>query len=104
MFYFARGDRIGPAAGTFADEVLDLIANHAPGYTQVGIDKIQPAGLDAIRQVGLEYRDGEEVTERTRAIKNEHELRAMRCAIYSCERSMAVMEEFGNSEGRHYRG
>ena len=98
MFYFARGDRIGPAAKTFADEVLDLIANHAPGYTQVGIDKIQPAGLDAIRRVGLEYRDGEEVTERTRAIKTEHELRAMRCAIYSCERSMAVMEEFARTE------
>lgn len=98
IFYFARGDRIGSAADAFAAEVLDLLANHAPGYTQVGIDKIQPAGLDAFRRVGLEYRDGEEVTERTRAIKTEHELRAMRCAIYSCERSMAVMEEFARTE------
>ena len=98
MFYFARGDRIGPAADAFAAEVLDLIATHAPGCTQVGIDKIQPAGLDAVRRAGLEYCDGEEVTERARAIKTEHELRAMRCSIYSCERSMAVMEEFARAE------
>ena len=98
MFYFARGDRIGPAADAFAAEVLDLIATHAPGCTQVGIDKIQPAGLDAVRRAGLEYCDGEEVAERARAIKTEHELRAMRCSIYSCERSMAVMEEFARAE------
>ena len=91
MFYFARGDRIGPAADAFAAEVADLLSRHAPGHQQIGIDKIQPAGLDAIRRAGLEYRDGEEVTERTRGIKTEHELRAMRCA-------MAVMEDFARTE------
>ncbi len=98
MFYFARGDRIGPAADAFAAEVADLLSRHAPGHQQIGIDKIQPAGLDAIRRAGLEYRDGEEVTERTRGIKTEHELRAMRCAIHSCERAMAVMEDFARTE------
>ncbi len=98
MFYFARGDRIEPAADAFAAEVADLLAAHAPGHKKIGIDKIQPAGLDAIRNAGLAYRDGEEVTERTRAIKTEHELRAMRCAIHSCERSMAAMETFARSE------
>ena len=98
MFYFARGDRIGPAADAFAAEVADLLASHAPGHTQIGIDKIQPAGLDAIRRAGLDYRDGEEVTERTRGIKTEHELRAMRCAIHSCERAMSVMEDFARTE------
>ena len=98
MFYFARGDRIGPAADAFAAEVADLLAAHAPGHKMIGIDKIQPHGLDAIRRAGLEYRDGEEVTERTRAIKTEHELRAMRCAIHACERSMAAMEAFARTE------
>ena len=28
----------------------------------------------------------------------EHELRAMRCAIHSCERAMAVMEDFARTE------
>ena len=98
MFYFARGDRIGPAADAFAAEVADLLSRHAPGHRQIAIDKIQPAGLDAIRRTGLQYRDGEEVTERTRGIKTEHELRAMRCAIHSCERAMAVMEDFARTE------
>lgn len=98
MFYFARGDKIGSAADAFAAEIVDLLATHAPGHLQIGIDKIQPAGLDAIRSAGLKYRDGEEVTERTRAIKSEHELRAMRCAVHSCERAMAVMEDFARTE------
>ena len=98
MFYFARGDRISSAAEAFAAEVVDLLLHHAPGETRLGIDKIQPTGLDAIRCAGLKYCDGEEVTEKTRAIKTEHELRAMRCAIHSCERSMAAMEIFARSE------
>lgn len=98
MFYFTRGDKIVPAADAFAAEVAELLSVHAPGHKQIGIDKIQPAGLDAIRRAGLEYRDGEEVTERSRAIKTEHELRAMRCAIHSCERAMSVMEDFARSE------
>ncbi|RED18821.1 dimethylsulfonioproprionate lyase DddP [Pontivivens insulae] len=98
MFYFARGDRIGDGAKAFAAEVADLLETHAPGHRMIGVDKIQPHGLDALRAAGLEYRDGEEVTERTRAIKTEHELRAMRCAVHSCERAMAVMEDFARTE------
>lgn len=101
MFYFARGDRIGDGAKAFAAEVADLLATHAPGHVMIGVDKIQPHGLDALRAAGLEYRDGEEVTERTRAIKTEHELRAMRCAIHSCERAMAAMEDFARTEIPH---
>ena len=67
---------------------LDLLSRHA-GHQQIGIDKIQPAGLDAIRRAGLSTAMVE-VTERTRGIKTEHELRAVRCAIHSCERAMAV--------------
>ena len=98
MFYFARGDRIDDGAKAFAAEVADLLATHAPGHRMIGVDKIQPHGLDALRAAGLEYRDGEEVTERTRAIKTEHELRAMRCAVHSCERAMAAMEDFARKE------
>lgn len=98
LFYFARGDRIGPAADAFAAEVADLLAVHAPGETQLAIDKIQPHGLDALRRAGLQTRDGEEVTERTRAVKSEHELRAMRCAVHACERAMQAMEDFARTE------
>ncbi|MBO9474847.1 aminopeptidase P family protein [Shimia sp. R10_1] len=98
MFYFARGDRIGSGADAFAAEIADLLARHAPGEKRLAIDKIQPAGLDALRRQGLSYQDGEEVTERTRAIKTEHELRAMRCAIHACEQSMKVMEDFARTE------
>ena len=98
MFYFARGDRIEHAADNFAAEIAELLFQHAPGEKRLGIDKIQPAGLDAIRRTGLQYCDGEELTERTRAIKSKHELRAMRCAIHACEQSMAAMEAFARKE------
>lgn len=94
LFYFTRGDRVGPAADAFAAEVADLLARHAPGERTLAVDKIQPHGLDALRRAGLLICDGEPVTERTRAVKTEHELRAMRCAVHSCERAMAEMEAF----------
>ena len=98
LFYFARGDRIGPAADAFATEIADLLATHAPGERQLAIDKIQPHGLDALRRAGFETKDGEEVTERSRAVKSDDEVRAMRCAVHSCEQAMGVMEDFARTE------
>lgn len=52
----ARGDRIGPAADAFAAKVADLLATHAPGRTQIGIDKIQPAGFENMSTYPLDER------------------------------------------------
>lgn len=94
LFYFDRGDKIGLAAASFAADVRDLVAQHGGGNRRLGVDKIMLHGLRALEAVGFEVMDGEEVTEKTRAIKGPDEIRAMRCAVHACEASMQAMEDF----------
>ena len=76
------------------DEIVYLVEIAA----SLGVDKIQIHGLRALEAAGYVVKDGEEVTERTRAIKGPDEILAMRCAIHSCERAMAAMEDFARTE------
>lgn len=92
MFYFSTGDRTREAASAFAAQVAEVIAAHAPGERRLAVDKIQIHGLRALDAAGFEVMDGEEVTERTRAVKGPDEIRAMRCAMYACEAAMHEME------------
>lgn len=93
FFYFATGSRTEEKASMFASTVDELLREHCGENRRLAVDKIQIAGVHALQHCGIEVCDGEEVTERTRAVKGEEEIRAMRCAMYACERSIAVMRE-----------
>lgn len=93
FFYFATGDRTEEKAAAFASVIDDLLREHCGDNRRLAIDKIQIAGLHALQGLGIEVCDGEEVTERTRAIKGEEEIKAMRCAMHACEKSVALMRE-----------
>ncbi len=92
LFYFGRGDRIDVQADVFANEVRALLADHSPGNTRLAVDKIMLHGLRALEAQGFEIMDGEEVTEKSRAVKGVDEIKAMRCASHACETAMAEME------------
>ncbi|MCU9848748.1 Xaa-Pro peptidase family protein [Defluviimonas sp. WL0024] len=92
FFYFDRGDKAGDAARRFAAEVKDLIAAHGGANTRLGVDKIMLHGLRALESQGFEVMEGEEATEKTRAIKGIDEILAMRCAHDACEKAVAEME------------
>ncbi|GMG82269.1 Xaa-Pro peptidase family protein [Paralimibaculum aggregatum] len=92
MFYFATGDRGHDVARGFAGEVAALMQAHAPGNRRLGVDKIQVAGFQALEAAGFAVMEGEELSEKTRAIKGPDEIRAMRCAMHACEASVAAME------------
>jgi len=92
-FYFISGDRTEEKARAFAAEVDDLMRIHGGTNRRLAVDKIQIAGLRALDSLGIEVHEGEEVTERTRAIKGPDEIRAMRCAMWACEQSVAKMRE-----------
>lgn len=92
LFYFDRGDKVDVAADLFANEVRELMAAHAPGNARLAVDKIMLHGLRALETQGFEIKDGEEVTEKARAIKGPDEILAMRCAMLGCEAAMAEME------------
>ncbi len=98
LFYFDRGDKIDIAADTFSNEVRALLAQHAPGNTRLAVDKPMIHGLRALEAQGLQVMEGEEVTEKSRAIKGPDEILAMRCASHSCETACKVMEDFARAQ------
>lgn len=94
FFYFDRGDKIQPAADAFSLEVRDLIREHGGGNMTIAVDKIMMHGLHALQAAGFTVKDGEEVTEKSRAVKGPDEILAMRCAHHACETSVHAMEDF----------
>lgn len=94
LFYFDRGDKIGPAAKVFANEVRLLMEEHAPGHRRLAVDKAMLHGFRALEAQGMELMEGEEVTEKARSVKGPDEILAMRCAVHSCESSVRAMENF----------
>ena len=93
FFYFATGDRTGEKAALFAADIGALMREHADGNRRLAVDKIQIAGLRALDRLGIEIHEGEDVAEGTRAIKGPDEIRALRCAMWACEQSIAKMRE-----------
>ena len=92
MYYFSTGDRGAEAADKFVAEVKDLIQQHGGGNMRIGVDKIQIHGFRALQAACFDVKDGEELTEHTRAIKGPDEILAMRCASHACEVAVAEME------------
>jgi len=97
LFYFDRGDKIDVQADVFANEVRVLLEEHAPGHTRLAVDKIMLHGLRALEAQGFTIMDGEEVTEKSRAVKGPDEILAMRCASHACESAMRAMEDFARA-------
>jgi len=98
FFYSVTGDRGPEAARDFAGQVDEVMRAHAGANRRLAVDKIMVAGLRALDGVGFQVLDGEEVTERARAVKGPDEILAMRCAHHACEASMSDMELFARSE------
>lgn len=94
FFYFSGGDRCDAVAARFAGEVRDVMAEHGGGDMRLAVDKIMLHGARALEAAGFTLMEGEEVTEKSRAVKGPDEIRAMRCASHACEMSVAAMEAF----------
>ncbi len=93
LFYFDRGDKVNVAAARLAGEIHDLIAEHGGGNRRLAVDKVMLHGMRALEARGFEIMEGEEVTEKARSVKGADEIKAMRCAIHTCETAMEAMEE-----------
>lgn len=97
LFYFDRGDKVDVAADKLSMEIRELIASHGGSNKRLAVDKIMLHGLRALEAQGFEIFDGEEVTEKTRAVKGVDEIRAMRCANHACETAVQAMEDFARA-------
>ena len=98
FFYNSTGDAGVAAARAFAAQVDEVMRAHAGANRRLAVDKIMVHGLRALEAIGFEVMEGEEVTERTRAVKTPDEILAMRCAHRACEAAVAEMETFARSE------
>lgn len=98
FFYNSTGDRGEAAANAFAAQVDEVMREHAGTNRRLAVDKIMVHGLRALERAGFEVMEGEEVTERTRAIKGPDDILAMRCAHNACETAIAEMEAFTRRE------
>ena len=92
FFYFESGDRVAEHAAKFAAELDDLLRVHGGTNRRLAIDKIETAGYEALRRLGVEIFEGQAVTELARVVKGPDEIRAMRCAMHSCEAAVAEMQ------------
>ncbi|MEK9557624.1 MAG: Xaa-Pro peptidase family protein [Alphaproteobacteria bacterium] len=90
FFYFETGDKTEAAAAHFVDEVIDVMKSYGGANKRLAVDKIETPGYVRLVEKGIEIIEGQMLTEHARAIKNDNEIRAMRCAVHACE--MAVEE------------
>lgn len=92
FFYFVSGERVGEHAARFAAEIDSILREHGGGNRRIAIDRIEPEGLLALHRQGIETFQGQAVTELARGIKGPDDIKAMRCAIHSCEVAMHRMQ------------
>ena len=92
FFYNVCGDKVADDATSFAAQVTEVMRAHAGTNRRLAVDKIMINGLRALERAGFAVMEGEEVTERTRAIKGPDEILAMKAAHLACESAIAVME------------
>ena len=98
FFYNSTGDRGEAAAKAFAAQVDEVMRAHAGSNRRLAVDKIMVHGLRALEAAGFEVMEGEEVTERARAIKGPDDIAAMRCAHHACESAIREMEAFARRD------
>ena len=97
FFYFDRGDKAYEAAERFAGDVRDVIAEHGGGNMRLAVDKGMLHAFRALGAAGFEVMEGEELTEKARAVKGPDEIKAMRCASHACETAVRAMEDFSRA-------
>ena len=91
--YMTAGDRAGERVNLWSAEINGLMKTHGGGNRRLAIDKIEPIGLKALEARGLEFVEGQQLTERARSIKSADELTLMRWTIRVCEAGMARIYE-----------
>ena len=92
-YYFGAGHRLLERAETWSDEIAEVLRERGGGNLRLAVDRMEPAGVDALRRRGITIVEGQELTETARAIKAPEELELMGWTIRVCEAGMARMYE-----------
>ena len=90
--YFLAGPRWREKANQFADEIIDVVTEHAGPNAKIAIDQCHPTGYQRFAEAGIEVGNGVEMMELARVIKSEDEIKAMKCAAHACQTTMREMQ------------
>ncbi|MEM7081158.1 MAG: dimethylsulfonioproprionate lyase DddP [Pseudomonadota bacterium] len=91
FFYFETGDQTDQYAQDFAKQIDGVLREHGGDNRRLAIDKMEVAGIQSLQKLGVDIKSGQQVMEHARVVKGPEDIKAMRCAIYSCEQAMAEM-------------
>ena len=83
------GDKTDLQMADWADEIADLVSTPGSYETRLAVDRLDPPGVEALEDRGLQVLPGTQLTEYARAIKSEDEIALMRWTIRVCEAGMA---------------
>ncbi|PKR77529.1 peptidase M24 [Halalkalibacillus sediminis] len=93
MSYVASGYNLEDTAKKWAQEIADLMRQHAGENNKIAVDKIHPSGAIALAKEGMRVVDGQEPIEHARSIKSKEEIEAMKISVRTAEAGMVRMVE-----------
>ena len=91
--YLMAGPDAESVAGSWADEVSDLVRESGGGNRRLAVDRLDWVGYLALGARDIEVVEGQSIVEEARRIKTREELRAIRDAIGACEAGVACMRD-----------
>ena len=91
--FMCAGDKATDRLTPWAAEISDLVKQYGGGNLRLGVDRMEPEGVHALSEHGLQIIDGGQITETARAIKSADEIELMRWTIRVCEAGMARIYE-----------
>jgi Xaa-Pro aminopeptidase len=91
--YYEAGENRIERAKRWAAEIADILKGCGGGNRRLAVDRINPDGVEALAEHGIEVHSGEEVMEHARTVKCADELKAMRRAIAACEAAIGAMQK-----------
>ncbi|MEE9587183.1 MAG: Xaa-Pro peptidase family protein [Hyphomicrobiaceae bacterium] len=91
--YMSGGERSAEFVADWSDEIDHLLRAHGGGNRRLAVDRLEPMGVRALEDHGIELVEGQQLTEVARSIKSADELTLMRWTIRVCEAGMARVYE-----------
>jgi Xaa-Pro dipeptidase len=92
-YYESAGPRVAAMAETWAEEVSQLLKQHAGKNRRLAIDRLGPAGVRPLLSRGIDICEAQEPLEQARSIKCKEEIECMSISIATVEGGVHKMVE-----------
>lgn len=90
-YHFVSGPRVAEFAQTWAREILDLMKTYGGGNRRLAVDRLDPLGIDLLRDGRIVLQDGYEVAHMARLIKTSEEVEAITQSVAVCQEAIRRM-------------